>query len=146
MNSEMFMNSLGFGVIFFVFGWIFIVKSDVFFVDIKLGVFIFVVSIKEDILLKIWVLMVIQIGLEKVWREGVVSGINFIVNYRDLNCLGILGLLYVMDMYYKNELYVFFGLLCIFVIFVVVCYFLYWGIFVIIFGVWVEGFKDKEEY
>lgn len=75
-----------------------------------------------------------------------VSGINFIVNYRDLNCLGILGLLYVMDMYYKNELYVFFGLLCIFVIFVVVCYFLYWGIFVIIFGVWVEGFKDKEEY
>lgn len=59
MNSEMFMNSLGFGVIFFVFGWIFIVKSDVFFVDIKLGVFIFVVSIKEDILLKFWVLMVI---------------------------------------------------------------------------------------
>lgn len=59
MNSEMFMNSLGFGVIFFVFCWIFIVKSDVFFVDIKLGVFIFVVSIKEDILLKIWVLMVI---------------------------------------------------------------------------------------
>lgn len=59
MNSEMFMNSLGFRVIFFVFGWIFIVKSDVFFVDIKLGVFIFVVSIKEDILLKFWVLMVI---------------------------------------------------------------------------------------
>lgn len=59
MNSEMFVNSFGFGVIFFVFCWIFIVKSDVFFVDIKLGVFIFVVSIKEDILLKIWVLMVI---------------------------------------------------------------------------------------
>lgn len=75
-----------------------------------------------------------------------VSGINFIVNYRDLNCLGIWVLLYVMDMYYKNELYVFFGLLCIFVIFVVVCYFLYWGIFVIIFGVWVENFKDKEEF
>lgn len=59
MNSEMFMNSLGFGVIFFVFGWIFIVRSDVFFVDIKFGVFIFVVSMKEDILLKFWVLMVI---------------------------------------------------------------------------------------
>lgn len=146
MNCEMLMNSLGLGVIFFVLCWISIAKSDASPVDIKLGVLIPAVSTKEDIPPKTRALTAIQIGLEKVRREGVVSGINFTVNYRDSNCSGTLGPLHAMDMYYKNESHVFFGPLCTFATSAVARYSPYWGIPVITPGARAEGFKDKEEY
>lgn len=146
MNSEMLMNSLGLRVIFFVLGWISIAKSDASPVDIKLGVLIPAVSTKEDIPPKSRALTAIQIGLEKVRREGVVSGINFTVNYRDSNCSGTWAPLHAMDMYYKNESHVFFGPLCTFATSAVARYSPYWGIPVITPGARAEGFKDKEEF
>lgn len=146
MNSEMLVHSLGLGVIVFVLGRIFIGESTASPVDIKLGVLIPAVSTKEDIPSKSRALSAMQIGLEKVVREGVVSGINFTINYRDSNCSGTWAPLHAMDMYYKKESHVFFGPLCTFATSAVARYSPYWGIPVITPGARAENFKDKQEY
>lgn len=142
----MLVHSLCLGVIVFVIGRIFIGESNASPVDIKLGVLIPAVSTKEDIPPKSRALTAMRIGLEKVVREGVVSGINFTINYRDSNCSGTWAPLHAMDMYYKNEAHVFFGPLCTFATSPVARYSPYWEIPVITPGARAEGFKDKEEF
>lgn len=142
----MLVHSLCLGVIVFVIGRIFIGESNASPVDIKLGVLIPAVSTKEDIPPKSRALTAMRIGLEKVVREGVVSGINFTINYRDSNCSGTWAPLHAMDMYYKNEAHVFFGPLCTFATSPVARYSPYWEIPVITPGARAEGFKDKQEF
>lgn len=114
--------------------------------EIKLGVLIPAVSQKEDIPDKSRALMAMRIGLEKVRREGVVSGVDFVLNYRDSDCSEKLAPLHAMDMYYKNESHVFFGPMCTYATAPVARYSPFWDIPVITPGARAEGFGNKEEY